>query len=102
MLKRQRRPTPPGVILRAYYLEPRKLSVAQFATATGLSRKHVSNIVHDHAAISPETAVRFAAVLDTTPEFWINLQTAVDLHDARHKLKKWRPAKLVTQAAAAE
>jgi plasmid maintenance system antidote protein VapI len=28
-----------------------------------------------------------AKVLKTTPEFWLNLQSAVDLWDARQKLK---------------
>ncbi len=91
MLKVKRPPTPPGAILKQYYLDQRNLSVSRFAQATGLSRKHVSNIVHDRAAISPETAVRFAEVLNTTPQFWLNLQNTADLHEAQRKLSRWRP-----------
>ena len=77
----------PGKLLHEYYLKPRGLTIAGFARATKLSRKHVSNIVHGRAAISPDTAVRFATVLDTTPRFWLNLQNAVDIHDARKRLE---------------
>ncbi len=32
------------------------------------------------------TAERFARVLGTSAQFWMNLQTAVDLHRARRRL----------------
>ena len=93
MPTRNRRPTPPGRILVAYYLPPRGLSINRFAQATGLTRKHVSNIVHERAGITPETAVRFAIVLETTPQFWLNLQNAVDLYDAAQLLAKSKTLK---------
>ena len=94
MLKRNRRPTSPGTILRTYYMEPRKLTVTHLSKVTSLSRKHVSNIVNGKAAISPDTAMRFAMVLDTTPEFWLNLQNAADLYDAQRKLAAWKPPEI--------
>jgi len=84
--KRNRRPTPPGEILRQLYLEPREISVARFAEAVGVSRKHMSNVVNGHAAITAELATRIAEALDTSPEYWLNLQNAVDLYDARQAL----------------
>ena len=72
MIPRNRRPTTPGVLLHATYLEPNGISIAKFAEACGLSRKHVSAIVNGRAALSPETAVRFSEVLGTTPDFWMN------------------------------
>ena len=91
MAKLNRRPTAPGRILAEHYLKPRELSVTQFADTVGVTRKHISNIVHGKATITPATAVRFAKVLDTTPEFWLNLQNAVDLHDEQKKLANWEP-----------
>lgn len=99
MLKRNRRPTSPGVILKKYYMEPRGLTVTKLATTTGLSRKHISKIVNGSAGISPEAAVRFAAVLETTPAFWGNLQGAVNLYDAKRKLKSWRPREILLAVA---
>ena len=94
MFRRTRRPTTPGEILNELYLRPRDLNITRFAEATQLTRKHVSNIVHGKAGITPETACRFAQVLDTTPRFWLNLQNAVDLHDAQLRLRGWRPAEI--------
>jgi addiction module HigA family antidote len=88
----RRRPTHPGKILRNHYLAPRGLTVSELARASGLTRKHVSNIVNGSAPISPESALRIAKVLGTTPQLWLNLQSRVDLYDAGLKLKSWRPA----------
>ena len=35
------------------------------------------------AALSPEMALRLSALFGNTPEFWLNLQRAVDLWDAQ-------------------
>ena len=40
------------------------------------------------------TAFRIARVLGTSPQLWLNLQNAVTLHDARRKLRNWRPARI--------
>lgn len=101
MPPRNRRPTMPGEILKELYLDERGITISAFAVATGLTRKHVSNIVNGRAAISSETAVKFARVLGTTAELWINLQRAVDLHDARRKLSGWKPGKLYPAGQAA-
>ena len=93
MLKRKRRPTTPGDILRAHYLLPRGISIVGFAETVGCSRKHMSNIVHGHARIEATMATRMAKLLGTTPALWINLQSAVDLYDAALALKSWRPAR---------
>ncbi len=85
-MERNRRPTDPGRILRVYFLNERDVSIAQFARATGLNRKHVSNIVNGKASITTGGAYRFSEVLDTTPEFWLNLQNGVDLYDAGKRL----------------
>ena len=37
-------------------------------------------------AITAEMAARMAAVLGTTAQYWLNLQNAVDLHDAQERL----------------
>jgi addiction module HigA family antidote len=91
MFEVRRRPTHPGTILRNHYLAPRKLTVTGLARASGLTRKHMSNIVNGSASITPDSALRIAKVLGTTPQLWLNLQSRVDLYDARVKLRSWRP-----------
>ncbi|MGH7089799.1 MAG: HigA family addiction module antitoxin [Stellaceae bacterium] len=86
--ERKRRPTPPGEVLAELYLKPHDISIAKFAEAAGVTRKHVSAIVNGRAAITADTATRIATVLGTTAEYWLNLQNAVDLYDARARLKE--------------
>lgn len=76
------RPIPPGEVLVEAYLEPRRITITDLASASGLSRKHVSQIINGHVGITAATAVRFARVFGTTPDLWLNMQNKVDLYDA--------------------
>jgi addiction module HigA family antidote len=84
--RRTRRPSLPGEILVDLYLEPHEISIAAFAVACGVTRKHMSGIVHGHVGITAEMAARIAAALGTTAQYWLNLQNAVDLYDAEKHL----------------
>ena len=76
-------PPHPGEILRVDYLEPLGLSVTEAASALGVTRKTLSSVVNERAGISSAMAHRLAKALNTTPEFWVNLQTQYDLWQAR-------------------
>lgn len=90
-LQRRRRPTPPGSILRAHYLEPRGVSITALAAALELSRKHTSQIVNGHKPMDPLVATKLARLFETTTRFWLNLQAAVDDWDAAAELADWQP-----------
>ena len=81
MLPRNRRPTPPGEILRYEFLEPLGLSQKELAEALGITRVRLSEIIRGKRAISPDTAFRLSRFFDTTPEFWLGLQTDMSLWD---------------------
>jgi addiction module HigA family antidote len=81
MLPRNRRPTPPGEILRHEFLEPLGLSQKRLAEALGITRVRLSEIIRGKRAITPDTAFRLAQFFDTTPEFWLGLQTDINLWD---------------------
>jgi antitoxin HigA-1 len=83
---RTRRPSLPGEILVELYLTPHNVSIAKFAEAVGVTRKHMSAIANGRAAITADTARRIAVVLGTTAQYWLNLQNAVDLHDPQERL----------------
>lgn len=76
-------PPHPGEILRADYLEPLGLSVTAAAKSLGVTRKTLSALVNESAGVSPAMAHRLSRALDTTPEFWLNLQAQYDLWQAR-------------------
>ena len=86
--ERKRRPTLPGEILAELYLTPHHISIAKFAEAAGVTRKHMSAVVNGRASITAETATRIATALGTTAQYWLNLQNAVDLYDASVRLKE--------------
>lgn len=46
----------------------------------------VSMIIAGKGGVTGDTALRLAAAFDTTPEFWMNLQTGYELAMARAAL----------------
>lgn len=81
MLPKNRRPTPPGEILRYEFLEPSGLSQTELAEALGITRVRLSEILRGKRAITPDTALRLARFFNTTPEFWLSLQMDINLWD---------------------
>lgn len=77
------KPPHPGEILSTDYLEPLNLTVTEAARALRVSRKTLSAILNERAGINPAMAHRLSKALDTTPEFWVNLQVQYDLWQAR-------------------
>ena len=75
MLPEKRRPTHPGEILIYEFLEPLKLTQQQLADAIGVTRVRINEIILGKRSVTPDTAFRLSKFLNTTPEFWINLQT---------------------------
>ncbi|HTA39138.1 MAG TPA: HigA family addiction module antitoxin [Candidatus Acidoferrales bacterium] len=79
-----RRPISPGSVLREDFLEPLKMTQGQLAAALGVDRTSVSELLNERRKVTTEMALRLAHTLRTSPEYWINLQIAVDLFDAAH------------------
>ena len=74
-------PTPihPGEILREEFLAPLGISQNEAARALDVPTHRVNEIVRGRRRVTTDTALRLAKYLDTSPEFWINLQTRYDL-----------------------
>lgn len=88
-------PPHPGEIIKELCIEPLDLTVTDAATALGISRKTLSNILNGHAGISPEMAVRLSIAFNTTSESWLNQQLQYDLWFAEKDRKKLKVKKLV-------
>ncbi len=78
-------PPHPGEVLSELYLEPMGISVTDAANALGVRRTTLSRLLNGHHGISTEMALRLAEALETTPQYWLNMQTAYDLWQAREK-----------------
>jgi len=78
----------PGEILRADFMEPLGLSMNRLALDLRVPVTRIAEIVHERRGITPDTALRLARYFNTSPGFWLNLQSAYDLEVAQDKLSR--------------
>jgi addiction module HigA family antidote len=78
---------PPRVadVLRAHFLQLEDLTQDKLATALGVSRHSVNELMNHRRSITAPMALRLARVLGTDPHFWINIQVERDLFEARRQ-----------------
>jgi len=81
-LPKNRRPTSPGEIFLEEFLVPMQITQKDAAESLKISYPRMNEIVNGKRAVTPDTAIRLAKFTATEPEFWLNLQQAVDLWDA--------------------
>ncbi|CDZ44521.1 HigA family addiction module antitoxin [Neorhizobium galegae] len=72
-------PVHPGEILREEYLGPLHLSAGALAKKLNVPRTRIERLVAEQTSVTTDTALRLGRFFDTTPEFWMNLQTSYDL-----------------------
>ena len=77
------RPIHPGEILREEFLIPLGMSAHALAMALHVPAPRINDIVREKRSLSPDTVLRLSRYFGTTPEFWMNLQSAFDLRTAR-------------------
>lgn len=86
MRPKHRPPTHPGEILWKEFLEPMNLSQVELAKSIGVPVQRINTLINGKRGVTAETALLLADRLKTTPELWMNLQTAWDLHEAAQGL----------------
>lgn len=77
--KRLIEPTHPGEVLREEFLNPLGMTAYGLARDIGVPATRIYNIIEERRAITADTALRLARYFDTTPRFWLNLQSQYDL-----------------------
>ena len=85
-----RKPTSPGEILIEEYLKPLDMTQKDLADHLNCDYKVINRIANERAAVTPEMAIKLAAAFDTTPDFWLNAQMAMDLWSLRKEKPKIR------------
>ncbi|MHC1785127.1 MAG: HigA family addiction module antitoxin [Anaerolineaceae bacterium] len=83
MLPEKIAPVHPGEVLLEDFLTPLKISQNMLARTMRVTPERISAIVLRRRAITADTAMRLGIALNTTPEFWMNLQTLFDLQTAQ-------------------
>jgi addiction module HigA family antidote len=86
--RRKIQPTHPGEMLREDFLPDYGLSVSKLASALGVSRQTINELLREKRAVSPAMALRLSRLFGSSPEFWLNAQRAVDLWEAERLIKK--------------
>lgn len=72
-------PIHPGEILREEYLAPLHMSAGALAKKLRVPRTRIERVAAGTHPITTDTALRLSKFFDTTPEFWLGMQTAYDL-----------------------
>jgi addiction module HigA family antidote len=96
-----RRPTHPGAILREDALPALAITQGKLAELLGVSRLTVSQLLHEHRALSPDMAMRLEKLLGTSAESWLRMQESLDLWQARQQPERFAMIKRLPPSARA-
>jgi addiction module HigA family antidote len=77
-----RRPTHPGALLREDLLPEINLTQTALADLLQVSRRTINEIVQEHRPVTTDMACRLARAFGNSPQFWLNMQQAVDIWEA--------------------
>jgi addiction module HigA family antidote len=89
----ERKPFTPGEILMEEFMQPYKLTQDALAKHIHVARRRVNEIINGKRAITPDTALRLAKLFNMSPEYWLNLQTKLDLWEELHNKKMLKDLK---------
>lgn len=88
MISINRKPTTPGEILREEFLKPLDITQKSLADHIGCDFKVINRIVNDKAQVTPKIAIKLGSAFDTSPDFWLNAQKAVDIYEASREIRR--------------
>lgn len=94
MIPQNRITTHPGTILLKEYLEPMELTQRELADHLDIPNQRINEIVRGKRGVSSDTAWLLSKALNTSPEFWLNLQAMYDLSSHRPS-KEIKPLKAI-------
>ena len=100
MLPTHRKPTPPGKILQEEFLTPLGFSQSAFVEHLGgtWTQPKLSEIINGKRAITEEIALDLADALGTSPDFWLGLQSDVNLWKATQSRRKIKRIRMQSQS----
>ena len=87
MNRRKRKPTSPGEILKEEFMVPLGITQKRLADHIGCDIKVINRIVNSKTSITADMAIKLAYTFNTSPEFWLNAQNAVNLYEALQNLE---------------
>ncbi len=91
-------PVHPGKLVEAN-LEEVGLSVAEAAKAIKVTHQQLYNVTRGKSAVSPDMAIRLEKAFGGSADFWLAMQSAYDLAQARKEQGKISIRRLVEHGA---
>ena len=97
--RRKLPPIHPGALLRD---ELREIGVSfnELARALPVPMNRINAIVNGNRAITVDTAMRLARYFGTSPQYWLNLQSAYDLEVAEREIRPQIEKEVLPRATA--
>jgi addiction module HigA family antidote len=77
------RPIHPGEILSEEFLKPLGVTTDALARSLNEPEAEISDVVNQRSGVSVGLAQKLSINLNTTPEFWLNLQSTYELRSAQ-------------------
>lgn len=72
-------PVHPGEVLKELYLTPLGIGAIALARRVDVPRTRIERLVSGATSMTPDTALRLARAFNTTPAYWMNMQTNYDM-----------------------
>ena len=82
------KPVHVGDILYEEFMQPYHITAYRLAQMTGISQTQIGRIIKGKRGITVDTALRFAQVFSTSPEFWLNIQNRYEIDSMKAETKE--------------
>lgn len=94
------RPSHPGELVREIILPELTITQTEFAQRLGVSRRTISELVHEKRPLSPDMAIRLSRLVGRSAGAWLKMQQSLDLWEIENldtkkylSIKKLRSSK---------
>ncbi len=95
-----RKPATVGDVLLYEYLEPLDLKINDLADMLNVHRNSVSALVNNNRKLTTDMAFRLSTAFDTSVDFWLNLQQAVDVWEITNDARTQEELSRITKVSA--
>ena len=93
-------PPYPGRSIKDACLEPLGLNITEGAKVLGVTRNTLSRVINGQNGISPDMAIRLEKAGWSNADYWLRLQTAYELAQARKDQDRIKVERYEPQSAA--
>ncbi len=83
-----RRPSHPGALIRNVFLPETQMTVRELAMRCGVARNTMSKVINERGGVTEDLAIRLSRVLGSTPQFWLSMQSKLNLWDLEQANKR--------------